>query len=155
MTVERDTVGQPVDGGGIGDSADARPIDLGNLVPRVGQARRQITVVGQEQQAFRVVVEPADRVEVAEVGRDELEHRAAALRVEARRHHPGRLVDQDVSQWDGRLDFLAVDRDGVGLRVGLGAEVQDRLAVDGNAALDDETLGGPARDHAGAGEDFL
>ncbi len=30
-----------------------------------------------------------------------------------------------------------------------------RRAVDGDAALDDEALGGPARDHAGRREDFL
>jgi hypothetical protein len=155
VAVERDAAAEALDRGGVGHAADARPVDLRHLVPRVHELCRQLAVIGEQQQAFRVVVEAADGVEVAEVRGNHLEHRAPPLRIGARRHHAGRLVDQHVAQRHGGLDLAAVDGDGVGPGVGLGAEVQHRGAVDGHPALDDEALGGPARGHAGRREDLL
>ena len=47
----------------IGDPLDLDQIRLGMLEPRVGEAMGQPAVVGQEQQALAVAVEPADRVD--------------------------------------------------------------------------------------------
>ena len=46
-----------------GNSLDLDQIGLGMLEPRVGQAMRQAAVVGQEEQALAVAVEPADRID--------------------------------------------------------------------------------------------
>jgi hypothetical protein len=109
VPVERNASAEPLDRGGVGDAAHPGAIDLRHLVPRVHQPRRQLAVVGEQQQPFGVVVEAADRVEIPEIRRNHLQDGAAPLRIGARGHHARRLVDQHIAERDGRLDLLAVD----------------------------------------------
>ena len=54
------------------------PLDF---VPRVGEARREVAVVGQEQQALGPDVEPAHRHEIGRARRQQVEHGAPLLLV--------------------------------------------------------------------------
>jgi len=63
--------------------AHGRVVDLLHAIARVRQARGEIAVVGEKQQALRVVVEPSYREEVFAGRPDQLDDRGATLRVGA------------------------------------------------------------------------
>ena len=57
-SADHDSARQPIEIVRVRHAEDASFVDAGDLVARVGEARREIAVIGQEQQAFRLVVEP-------------------------------------------------------------------------------------------------
>ena len=65
----------------VGDAAHARVVLALDLVARVHQARGELAVVGEQQQAFRVVVEAADRVHVLPHAAQQVEDRRPSLRI--------------------------------------------------------------------------
>ena len=83
-------------------------------------------VVGQDEQALGVLVEPADRVEPAALGeqrgRDHVEDGLRGVAVADRRRHAGRLVEQQVFGRRGGADDPAVDGDDRLVGVDLHAE---------------------------------
>ncbi len=58
--VQVDTTPQRLECLGTGNALDLDQISLGMRKPRVGEAMRQTAVVGQDEQALAVAVEPAD-----------------------------------------------------------------------------------------------
>jgi len=109
---------------------------------------REWTVVGQEQHAGRVAVEPPDR-DHAHVPADEVDHRPPPARVARGRDRVPRLVEQHVAE---RLlaDLAAVDTDGIRAldeRVQLTAG-----AVHRHAPRLDQLVGGATRRDARACE---
>jgi hypothetical protein len=126
-----------------------------HLVAGMQETFGEGSVVGQQEQAFRVVVEAAHRVDVlADVGQ-QVEDRLPLFRVLPRRDVPSRLVQQDVAMTRRDANPLAVHADVVPAGVGPRAELQHRGAVHRDAALRDERLGGAPRRHARGGEDLL
>src|SRR3546814_1987328 len=79
-------------------SSDVCSSDLAHAVAAQPAARRQLqlplegAVVGQQQQAFGVDVEPPDRLQARQLGGQAVEHRGAALRVVRRGDLAARLV---------------------------------------------------------------
>ena len=71
----------------------------------------EVAVVGQDDQPFGVVVEPADRIEVAlDAGaRQQIDHGRPPLRIGARAHHAGRLVHEQVAPLGRPLEAPAID----------------------------------------------
>jgi hypothetical protein len=115
-----------------------------HLVARMQQAGREVAVVGEQQQALRVVVETAHRVDVLAHLRQEVQDGRPLLGVLPGRHVAARLVEQDVPVARGDADTLAVHADVVVRGVGPRAEFPDRHAVDRHAAVQDERFGGAA-----------
>ena len=66
---------------------------------RVRQAGREIAITRQQQQPFRVVVEPADRIDVVAdaAAREEIDDRRPMLRIRAARDVAARFVQEDVA----------------------------------------------------------
>ena len=88
--------------------ADRAAGDLGQVlllhpVAGVGEPVGQIAVVGQQQQPLGVGVEAADG-EHPRLGRHQVDHGRAALRVARRGDHPGRLVQQVVDEAGAHAD---------------------------------------------------
>ena len=94
-----------------------------HAVARMREPRRQVAVVGQDQQALGVEVEPADGVDVLAHARQQIDHRRPLLRIRSRRHVAARLVEQHVAMALGNLDAAAVDADVVVRRIGLRAQL--------------------------------
>ena len=149
-----DALAQLLEAARIGRAHHDHLIDLVHFMPRMHQARGEIAVGHHQQQAFGVVIEPADRIDVGALA-DQIHHRAAPFRIAARRHVAFRLVEDDVAMGDVGLDAAAIDLDRVLRGIGLGAELAHGLAVHHHAALENHLLGGASRRDAGGGQDFL
>ena len=146
---------QPLEGVVAGHATDPGVVLAFHFVARVQQAGREVAVVGEQQQALRVVVEAANRVDVlAHVGQ-QVEDRRPLLGVLPGGHVAARLVEQDVPVARGDADPLPVHADVVASGVCPRAKFLDRHAVDRHAAVQDERFGGPPRGDAGGGEDLL
>jgi len=114
-------------------------ICLGDLEARVGQPVGELAVVGEEDQAGGVGVEPADRIQPLGPT-DELDHRRPPLRIARGRDDARRLVDR-VHDAPDRVgaDPPAVDRDVV-VRVDAAGRVEHRLTADPDAPGPDDLL---------------
>ena len=115
-------------------------VRLLDLKARMQEAVHQGTVIRDEQEPFRVVVEAADRVDALLHFRQEVEHRAAAAVILRRREIALRLVQEQVDMLLLTLDRAAIDRDRVCRRIDLRAEFAHDFAVNSDAALQDHLL---------------
>src|SRR5690606_13378170 len=108
---------------------------------------RQAAIIGQQQQAFGVDVQPPDGHEPRQLLRQDVEDRRAAFRVPIGGDDTGRLVKQKQARaLDGR-DFLAVEFDAV-MRTDIDRRSVQHLAVEPDAAGRDQFLGVATRGHA-------
>ena len=126
------------------DAVAPQPAGVGQF-----ERARQPAVIGQQQQALGVEIEPADRDQPRQAFRQIVEHRRPPLGIGMRGHQPARLVIHEQPRALARRQRLAVDGDDV-----VGGDVErrriDDAAVDGDAALRDPFLGVAARGEAGA-----
>jgi len=152
---DRHAAPQPLERALVGHAAHPRVVLALDLVARVQQSRCQLAVVGEQQQAFRVVVEPAHRVDVLPDLGQQVEHRRPALRVLPRRHVAARLVEEEIPVARRHAHALAVDADVVVRRIGPRAELEDGDPVHRHAAVEDQRFRRAPRGDAGGGEDLL
>src|SRR5579885_3876644 len=120
-----------------------------------GDAVCEFAVVGQQQQAFAVIIQPPDRINPLLDAAQQVHDGLAALRIADRGHHALGFVQGDVNVALRFFKKTAVDFDMVAIEVRLGAELRDRPAVDGDAAFGDHLLGFPPAGDAGLRQDFL
>src|SRR6202453_539323 len=118
----------------------------------VGQFERarQPAIIGQQQQALGIEIEPADRDQPRQTLRQIIEYRRPAFRVGMGGHQAARLVKHEQAGALARRQRLAVDGHDI-----IGGDVErrriDHTAVDRDAALPDPFLGVAARGETGAG----
>lgn len=153
--IQRNAGPQPIERVRIRHSNHLGHISPLDAVSRVCQSGRQRPVVREQQQAFRVVVEPTDRIDVLADAAEQIEYGRSPLRIRAGRDESARLVEQDVPQPFVYLDTPAVHPDVVDRRIGLRAHFLDGSAVDRDAAAGDQRLGGTPRSDAGLRQELL
>jgi hypothetical protein len=121
----------------------------------VCQPEGEVAVVGEQEQAGGVGIEPPHRVDAQPLlresrARQQGQHGGPALRVFHGRDDAQRLVQRDVDELlylptlGARLEGLAIYRYRVHRGVGAHAHLFDHLAVDGHAARRYQLLGGAA-----------
>lgn len=116
-----DAAGQSAQGPVGGNADNEGGVRLGDPVARVGNPVGEITVVGDEDQAFGVRIEPPHRVE-ALVTVDEVDHRASSMGIAGGADDTFGFVEEmslDVGM-DGYRDSI----EGEGLRVDINAVTQ-------------------------------
>ena len=149
-----DPLGQLVEDLAAGLARDDDAVDLLDPELGVGQLVGELAVVGQEDQAGALLVEPADRVDALGDLREQVDDQGLAGGVVVGRDVTLGLVDGVIDVPLG-VDLLAVDGDDLVLRVDLGPQLPDGLAVDRDSALEDQLLAGAARADPGVGENLL
>jgi hypothetical protein len=117
-------------------------VDARHAAPRMQESRRQRAVVGQQEKAGRLEVEPAHRIEPLAHAMEQPRHRRPALRVGERAHHAARLVQHDRPP-ARRRDGVPVDGDPVALGVGTHAELVHDAPVDADPPGTDERFRRP------------
>ena len=120
---------------------------------RVHNAIGDIAVVREEQQPFRVAIEPSNRVDPL-WNVDQLHHGPAVALILDGRDVAAWLVEDEVAH-ARTLDWVAVDEDDRLVRVRLRPELRHDLAVDADAAGGDQFFGGAAGGDASGGENAL
>jgi hypothetical protein len=153
--VEHDAVREPVEDARLRHAAHAGFVEAFDAMPRVRQARRQLAVVGQQQQAFRVVVESPDRIDALADAAQQIHDGRPALRIDHRGHESARLVEQQIAERLAHGDAAAVDADVVPIGIGFRAELAHHGAVHADTALAHQVFRRASRADAGGGENFL
>src|SRR5882724_5229175 len=124
------------------DAITPQPAGIGQF-----ERARQPAIIGQQQQAFGVEIEPADRDQPRQAFRQIVEHRRPSFGIGMRGHQPARLVKHEQPGALARRQRLAIDGDGI-----VGGDIErrriDHAAVDRDAALHDPFLGVAARGKA-------
>ncbi len=144
--VELNAFAEPLDVLGAQLAVDLHVIRLRHVARGREELRRQLTVVGEQQNTLGIEIETADRLhrhrQVLQVVHD---HGTTTVIRHCRDAALG-LVEHDVEVLE-RDYRLAIDRDVVLVRIDLGAEHRDRLAVDVHASRGDQIFGLAARRH--------
>ncbi len=133
---------------------DVREVGLLHAVLRVREAVRQLAVVGEQDDALGLRVEPAHVEEPGLAVGDVVAEALPALGVLHRRDDTGGLVQRE-ELVRLRGDGQAVDLDLVLLRVDAAALLEHDLAVDLDPGLFDQLLAGAPGAVARAGQDLL
>ena len=76
---------------------------------------------------------------LAQLGRQQIEHRGAAVGIMAGAEHPQRFVEQQGERGGWRRQRLAIDLDAVGGEIGLIAELR-QLAIQPHPSLPQQLL---------------
>ncbi len=151
--VQHHAVLQPPDLARVGEPCHLHQIGLRMLVARVGQPVSEPAIVGEQEQALAVLVQPADGEEPLRRLDELLPGRVFGAPVRAGQI-PGRLVQHDVTMplADHRPAIHADFRHG---RVHFDPQLSDHPAGDGDTPRDDDLFTCPARAQAGARQDLL
>jgi len=102
----------------------------------------QLAVVGEEQQTLGVEVEAPDRIQLARVGRQEIEDDGPAGRIAPGGDVSARLVEEQVLQRGAPGQRSPVDRDAIVLGIRLRARLEPDGAVDGDASFREQPFSG-------------
>src|SRR5438552_4610779 len=124
------------------DAITAQPAGIGQF-----EHAREPAVVGQQQQALGVEIEPADRDQPRQAFRQMVEHRGPPFGVGMRRHQAARLVIEKQPRALARWQWLAVNHDDI-VRRDIERWRIDHAAVDGDAPLHNPLFGVAARGKA-------
>src|SRR4030042_2417720 len=126
---------QPAEGFFIWLTLDFCQIDFLDSETGVGQAERQLAVVGQDQQPFSRQVEPPDRENPAERGREKSPDGRTPEGIFEGHQVAGGLLEKKVDELSFDLDFGAVAPDDVLILVHPEAELFNNLIIDRDAAF--------------------
>src|SRR6266851_5671284 len=121
------------------DAVAPQPAGVGQF-----EHARQPSVIGEQQLALGVEIEPANADQPRQSFRQIVEHRRPPFGIGMGGHQPARLVKHEQPRALARRQRLAVDGDDI-----IGGDIErrriDHAAVDGDAALHDPFLGVAAR----------
>ena len=124
-------------------------------VAGVRHPQGELPVVGQDHQAFGVVVEAAHREDpLGDLAPEEVQYGRAPLGVLGCSNKAARLVEQDVAKPLRGLEAFPVHLHRVGAQLGLVSELRG-AAVDGDPALADQLLRLATGANAGARDELL
>ncbi len=128
-------------------------VDLFDVVPGVGERRGEIPIIGHEQRATGVEIEPPHGHQTHSHVCDQTGHRRAAFGIVHRAHDPSRLMEQKVNQ-RLRTDPAPINLD-LGSSVDLGAKLGDDPTIHPHPTADNQRLCLAPRGDPGAGQHFL
>src|SRR5712692_7308119 len=123
---------------------------LVDLIARVSEALRELAVVGENEKAFALRIEPANVEKARKFPRKQIENDVTRVRIAFGRNKTGRLV-QDNREWKIDMDEFAVHFHVIA-RGRLRAEIRAWFSVDGDAAGGDQLIAMAARPDTGGGE---
>ena len=128
---------------------------FGDFGAWVGPAVGQCAVVGQKHQSFGIEIKTSHRKDPLGDFFEVIENGGASFRIAGGHHHVFRFVKKIIDPFLLDLDRTVIDRNFIGLRIDLGAELRDHMAVHLDPALGDPFFGLAPRREPRLGNDFL
>jgi hypothetical protein len=145
---------QSIQGLPAGGRTNLGKIDFGKVCPGATDHSSEFTVIGKQNQTFRVVVQPADRIQSLPDS-NKVRYFCSSLRIRNGGHDLARLVEQDIDLlWKAAKEF-SVDLYVIPARNSFRSELRHHLSVDGYPSLTDELLRLSSRGNPGCRDDFL
>jgi hypothetical protein len=138
----------------ISHSAHLRHVFFGYAAARMQQLVSEVAVVGAQDYAARVVVEPTDRHHACADSLQQICNRLSAFGIAQRAHHAAWLVQHQVDERFGH-DPPSVHVDPRHARIHAHAQLTHDATVDLDATLEDQGLRGTPRRDAGARQHLL
>lgn len=132
---------------------DERLIFLFQLVAGMGDAKGDVTIIREQQQAGGLPIESANRHDPFR-DFDEVHDRPPSPLIARRRDVSGRLIQQNIAPLLGP-QWFAIDRDLLTRGIDLCPQFTDYAPVDRNPAFQDQLLRLAAGRHAMSGQDSL
>ena len=102
----------------------------------MGEALREVAVVGEKQQAFGLRIEPADIEKTREFRRQKIKDNVARMRITSGRNETGGLVQNNIQPRKLSGDEFAIHFHVVAYRR-LRTEIRAALSVDGDSTRRD------------------
>lgn len=137
-----------------GGTADAlHKVALFHAEFGMGQAKSQVPVVGDDDQAFAALVQSPDVID-AEVGFDQVDDSGAAVGVFIGRKHSLRLIEHKVLKFLA-ADPFTVDANLLAFRIDSGPQFRAWLAIDFHSAFGNQCFTIPATSEPSPGEHSL
>lgn len=124
-----------------------------NLVARMGEMLREVTVARQKKQTLGLRVEAADVEKTREFCRQQIVNRVGCIRIAPGGNEPGRFVQSDGESF-GRSDQPVINFDVITF-LNLRPEISTRLAVDRNTARCDQLVTMATRTKPSGGEETI
>lgn len=121
-----------------------------DLVAGMSETLSQLAIIGQDEKALGLRIEPANIEQARQMGREKIEDGVARVGIAARGNKTGRFVQDDVEAALA-VHQLAIDFDVVALRR-LRAEVGANAAVDRDPPRGNQFIAVPPRAKAGGSE---
>jgi hypothetical protein len=151
---EWDAAAEACEGLGGDGAFDGGDVGFGDAVAGVGQEVGEASVVGDDDEAGGILVEPADGKEAVWSLGDEIGDAGGAVFGAGGGDVSAGLVDEVVDELFG-LDGPSVAGDLVAVGVEAEAELGDDASVDADAAFEDDLLAVAAASDAGGGEELM
>src|SRR5436190_1853236 len=155
LAVDGDAALQLADDALVGDAAHLHVIRLHRSMLRMRDLEREVAVVGEQQQSFRLIVETADRIDALAHAFDEIDDGLASFRIVDRRRHFSRFVQEDVAMGLGARDQLAVDFDVIAIGIRFRSKRGHDTAIHRDPSLPNHRLGFTAGRETRMGDDLL
>ena len=115
-----------------------------NAISRVLQTLGQIAVVGDEEESFRVLVEPTDSKQMRAVAGDQIDGETSPTRIAMSAEHTFGFI-QDVISFGFELDDFGINANFVLFGIDFESEFGHEFTIDFHASLDDQLLALTAR----------
>jgi hypothetical protein len=135
-------------------SANRDAVRLRDVVAGMREPFRELAVVGEDEEALGVLVEPTDREEPPGPPRREVDRAWPPLVVTRRTDDPARLIEQEIRK-TGELHGNAIDLHSLAPDVDLRTKLCHGPPVDRDASFRDELLAVAARAHAGVSQELV
>lgn len=153
---EFDARGQLRDTRGIGHAAHHGAVGLPDMVLRMADLVEEIAVVGEEDEALRLDIEPAHGPQerlLLQV--DQIDHGARRMRIADSARDASRLVQSDIVVPVRGFDEAVVEYDSVDRDIDFRTQFRHDLPVDGHPPLRNQLFTTPAGGDAGCRQDLL
>ena len=152
--LELNALAQATDLRPVGRPVEPHAVELPHPVARMHEVVGELAIVGGDDQAAGLGIEPADR-EQARPGRQQRAHGRSSLGIVERRDDPDRLVDHHVAERGAPGDRASVHLDAVAVGYHVGAGLLDHGAVDPHRAGLDQRIALASRSDAATGEQLV
>jgi hypothetical protein len=148
-------LGKTAERGRIGHGCHPEPVAADQSRPGMQECFREVTIIGEKEKTFRLVVEATDRVEAADACPERVEDGRLPSLAPSAHEKPGGLVVREIAVGFGKVDRRSVERHAVVRGIDIDAHAVRRRSVHEHAPVPDPAVGLAAGATRAASEELV